>query len=150
MTYERLMIEYSHIKIIEDADMPIGLGGLCKNKVIYINKHISKYDKHTVLAEEIGHYETTYGNITDQSIVRNRQLESVARRWAYRKIVSLENIVDCYIKGHTTLYDMCCHLEISPEFLKTSIDYYIAKYGASIEKDEFLVMFEPLNVQKII
>lgn len=149
MAYEHLLLEYSHIKVIEDAKMPKRLGGLCKNNVIFINKHINKYDKHSVLAEEIGHYETTYGDITDQSIIRNRQLENVARRWAYKKIVSLDKIIDCYLKGHTTLYDMCTHLEVTPEFLKTSIDYYIAKYGGPIEHDNYRVFFEPLNVSKL-
>lgn len=149
MSYERLMREYSYIKVVEDSKMPIRLGGLCKNNVIYINQLLNMYNKHSVLAEEIGHYETTYGDITDQSIVRNRQLENVARRWAYRKIVSLDKIIECYLEGHTTLYDMCNHLEITPTFLKKSIDYYIMRFGVCKTHGEYVVSFEPLNVQKL-
>lgn len=147
MSYELLMMKYPQLVIKEKA-MPRGLFGLYFDNEIHINKMLGKYDKHCTLAEEIGHFETTYGDITDQSTVRNRQLEAIARRWAYNKIVSLDKIIECYLNGHTTLRDMCIHLEITPVFLKTSIDFYIAKFGGSKQHGEYIVMFDPLNVIK--
>jgi hypothetical protein len=150
MAYEKLMMEYHFIKIEELQIMPRKLLGLYFDNEILIDKYIGKHEKHCVLAEEIGHYETTTGDITDQTILRNRQLENIARRWAYKRIVSLDKIIECYLKGHTTLYDMCNHLEITPKFLKTSIDHYIAKFGGSKTHGEYVVLFEPLNVRKVV
>ena len=78
MAYELLMMKYPHIHIREKK-LPRGLQGLYFDMEIHINKYLNKYEKHCTLAEELGHYETTYGDITDQSYVRNRQLETLAR-----------------------------------------------------------------------
>ena len=146
--YEMMMSRYPQLVFKEKA-MPKGLFGIYFDNEIHINKIIGLHDKHCTLAEEIGHFETTYGDITDQTVLRNRQLENIARRWAYKKVVSLDKIIECYLQGHTTLYDMCNHLEITPKFLKTSIDFYIARYGGSKRYRDYIVMFEPLNVRKL-
>ena len=87
MTYDRLIMEYPHIKIIEKV-LPKGLPGLYYDNVIEIDKFKDKYEKHCILAEELGHYETTYGDITNLNDMRSIKLEQIARRWGYEKIVS--------------------------------------------------------------
>ncbi len=49
--------------------------------------------KYSTLAEEIGHYETSVGDIPDQASINNRRQENVARKWAYIKILPIENIL---------------------------------------------------------
>ncbi|GGA34987.1 ImmA/IrrE family metallo-endopeptidase [Psychrobacillus lasiicapitis] len=148
MTYDRLKMEYPHIKIIEKA-LPKGLPGLYYDNVIEIDKFKDKYEKHCILAEELGHYETTYGDITDLSDMRSIKIEQIARRWGYEKIVSLDQLIDCYEKGQTTLEEVCTNLEVTPEYLKNVIDYYIEKYGLFKLHREYRITFEPLNIKRI-
>lgn len=147
MEYERLIMEYPQVKIIEKA-LPKGLPGLYYDNVIEIDKFKNKYEKHCILAEELGHYETTYGDITDLNDMRSVKLEQIARRWGYEKIVSLDRLIDCYERGQTTLEEVCLNLEVTPEYLKNVIDYYIEKYGIYKLYKEYKINFDPLNVNK--
>src|SRR5690625_1983507 len=109
MAYEKLMSKYPQLTI-KEVTLPRGLSGLYYDNVIKIDKHKSKYEKHSILAEEIGHYETTYGDIIDQTNIKNRKLELVARRWAYEKLVSLNKLIDCHNNHITTVSEVCTHL----------------------------------------
>lgn len=149
MDYERLIIEYPHVKIIEDPTMPKGLGGIYIDKRIYINKLKNSYEKHGILAEELGHYETTYGDITDLNLVQNQKLELVARRWGYEKVVSLEKLIECYELRKITLEDVCVHIEITADYLKKSIDYYVDKYGLKKVYKGYEITFDPLNIKPL-
>lgn len=148
MPLEALINEYRHIKI-KIADMPKGLSGLYIDNVILLNKCLNHNEKHCVLAEEIGHYETTYGNITDLKDIRNQKLELVARRWGYEKLVSLESLISCYEDGYWSTEEVCFHLEITPEYLNSVLDSYIQKYGIYKEVNGYKITFNPLNVEKL-
>lgn len=148
MAYEKLKLQYEHLSFIEDPNMPKGLSGLYRDNVILINKHLTYYEKHCVLAEELGHYETTVGDITNLTEIRNRKLELVARTWGYEKIVSLDSLIDCFTKGYTTVDDICLHLEITPLYLHKAIEKYSQRYGISINHKGHQIFFDPLNIKK--
>ncbi len=147
MAYERLLREYSHIKILE-VYMPKGLGGLYMDNIIYIDKYRSLYEKHCLLAEEIGHYETTIGDITELADVRERKLEQAARRWGYEKIVSLDKLIECYKLNYTSLEEVCTFLEVTAEYLKTSIDHYSSSLGISTIHRGYQISFDPLYIRE--
>lgn len=149
MAYERLMMEYPQLHIMEKL-LPKGLSGLYYNNVIEINKYKTKYEKHCILAEELGHHETTYGDITDLDDITSRKLELVARRWGYEKIVSLDKLIECYVEGYTTVEDMCEHLEIVPDYLCKAVEVYNQRYGLSTIKNNFRIFFDPLNIKPIL
>ncbi len=148
MAYELLKAEYPHINIIECIDMPKGLPGIYHDNVILINKHIEYYEKHCVLAEELGHYETTYGDITSLDNIRNIKLEKVARSWGYEKIISFDKLIECYNLGHTTVEDVCLHLEIIPVYLYKAIERYNQRFGLSCTYKGYRIYFDPLNIEK--
>lgn len=148
MTYERLKMEYPHIEIIE-KNLPKGLAGLYYDNIIEINKYKTKYEKHCILAEELGHHETTYGDITKLDDVTSRKLELVARRWGYQKIVSLDKLIECYTSGHNTIEDICHHLEITSNYLYDAIKVYYQKYGLSVTHKGYKVYFNPLNIEQV-
>lgn len=149
MSYEKLMKEYPHITVKEVKKMPKGLSGLYYDNVIHINKQVSYFEKHMVLAEELGHHVTTHGDITNLSDVRNKKLECIARRWAYEKVLSLDKMIDLFNKNHLTVEDLCTDLEITPENLKTILDNYLARYGLSVVYKSYLISFDPLNIRKV-
>lgn len=148
MKYEMLMAQYQHLTIKESFTMPRGLSGVYYDNQILINKRLGQYEKHCTLSEELGHYETTYGDITNLDNIRNMKLEKVARSWGYEKIISFDKLIECYKMGHTTVEDICLHLEIIPIYLYKAIEKYNQRYGLSVAYKGFRIYFDPLNIEK--
>ncbi|MET3658123.1 ImmA/IrrE family metallo-endopeptidase [Sporosarcina psychrophila] len=149
MRYDTLVLEYPQLLIIEVKDIPKGLAGLYTDNMILIDKYRGRYEKHCILAEEIGHHETTYGDITNLKNVRERKLELVARRWGYEKIVSLDKLIECYEMGYKSLEEVCTHLEITASYLKKSVDHYSSRHGISIHHNGYRIGFDPLYIRRV-
>lgn len=147
--YEQLIFQYPHIDIVEDNRMPRSLSGLYFDNTIRINKRLSAYEKTGVLAEELGHHETTHGDILDIRDIRNRKLEIIARRWGYEKVVSFDKLIECYCDGHRTIDEVCLHLEITAAYLEKALESYSMKYGISKIHNGYEIAFDPLNVKRI-
>lgn len=148
MPYETLISQYPQLTVKEVTSLPAKLAGLTMDNLILIDKHRGKYERHGILAEEIGHYETTYGDITDLNNVRNLKLELFARRWGYKKIVSLDKLIECYTLNYISLEEVCTYLEITAEYLKTSIDHYSSSLGISVIHEGYQISFDPLFIRK--
>lgn len=148
MAYEALMSQYPQIEI-KETELPKGLAGLYYDNVILLDKHRNRFEKHCVLAEEIGHYETTVGDITDYSKIDNMKLEIIARRWGYKKLVPFDKLIKCYLNHHTTIEDVCLQLEITSEYLQNILEYYKARYGLYVIHKGYKIEFDPLNITKL-
>lgn len=151
MTYEELLKETDSIGlIVKEKPLYSGDGRILKNKIA-IRKNIStQKEKSCVLAEELGHYYTTVGNILDQSSVSNRKQELRARMWAYNRLIGLLGIIKSYEHGCRNLYDMAEYLEVTEEFLKDALERYRQKYGMYTVVDNYVIYFEPgLGVVKM-
>ena len=108
MTYENLLQEAAdeNVYVIEDAPFQSLADGLIRNDVIGINRTVRQSTKRAcVLAEELGHYHTTVGDIIDQSSDANRKQELRARLWSYNKLIGLHGIISCH-KAHHPLRDV--------------------------------------------
>lgn len=143
--YEKLISEAEKhgIKVVE-----INLGtnkpcGKYVNNIIFINSIISIKDKCCILAEELGHYKLTVGNITDQSKTKNRKQEIIARRWGFENLVRILDIIKAYEVGTKNRYEMAEFIGVTERFLDESIKYYKAKYGTYFKIDNYTVYFEP-------
>ncbi len=117
--------------------------GRIKNNKIYLRQNMTSVQKKCVLAEELGHYHTTVGEIIDQSNTANRKQEARARLWAYTHIITLLDIARAYKRGCHTLYDMAEHLDVTEEFLQDALQTYKSKYGTGIKIKDYYVSFEP-------
>lgn len=148
MLFEQLMMEYPQIRVVEKV-LPNGLYGLYYDNLVVINKTKNNYEKHCILAEELGHHFTTYGDILDLKEMRNLKLELVARSWGYEKIVSLDKLIECYLSGHTTVEDICTYLEVVPSYLFKALEKYNQRYGLSVIHKEYEIFFDPLNIKKV-
>lgn len=150
--YEKLLddADKQHVIVTEKFDLSdTRLKGLYCDAFIAIDKNLTEADKACVLAEELGHHATTYGNIIDQSSVMNRKQERRARVWAYYLMLQFEDIIRAYEHGCQSRYDIAEYLNISEEFLQNAINYYKDKYGAYVAYDNYFIYFEPLGVLKI-
>lgn len=144
MTYENLQNQYEHLNIKEmDLSDVSGLKGLCINDNIAIDKNLIQTEKACVLAEELGHYHTTVGNILDQSISSNRKQERTARLWAYDKMIGLSGIIKGYQMRCQNRYELAEYLGVTEEFLQEAINCYKEKYGPFIQVEKYTIIFDP-------
>ncbi len=125
--------------------------GRIKGNRIAIRKDIeTTVKKACVLAEELGHYYTTVGNIIDLENPGNRKQERQARLWAYNKQIGLRGLIRAYEHGCRSRHEIAEYLEVTEEFLQDAIDCYREKYGVCTAIDDYYIMFIPsLMVGKI-
>jgi len=146
MTYEELIIE-SKLDHIYELDMSIK--GLYCDGVIGISKHIDSKEKNCILAEELGHHFTTVGDILDQRIEENRRQEEIARRWAYRKLIPLEGLIDAHKTHISNLDEITDFFSVPYDFFFNAIQYYKNIYGLFTFCDQYVIYFEPLSISQI-
>ena len=122
MTYENLLAEYDELLDITERKMLHE--GLYADGCIWVNKNLPTARKTCILAEEIGHYFTSSGDILDTKKPDNLKQELRARKWAYNKVVPVERIVEAAGKGNVTLWDMAEYLDVDEEFLRDCLMHY--------------------------
>lgn len=144
MTYEELLMQADH-ESLQVKEKPLcSNDGRIKGDRIAIRQNIlTSAGKSCVLAEELGHYYTTTGDILDQSTVTNRKQELRARLWAYNKQIGLSGIISACKHGCRNLCEMAEYLDVTEEFLNEALSAYQSKYGISVPIDNYIVFFEP-------
>lgn len=156
---EKLLDPYPNMVIEYDEDMPVKMGGLYEryfeypNGIITLADRLNYYMQNGHLAEEIGHHETSYGDITNayrrQYNVDAARQELRARRYGHKLILPLERLIKCYEHGHWgDIYEMCLCLEIDRSHFKNIIDDYKSKFGQYVKYDGYRIQFEPLKIEK--
>jgi Zn-dependent peptidase ImmA (M78 family) len=152
MSYEDLLKEYADEGlIIKEKPLTSSAGRIYNNKIA-IRHNMSNVDKTCTLAEELGHYYTTTGDILDQDNISNRKQEHRARMWAYGKLLPLQFFVLAFKHGCRSIHETAEFLEVSEEFLIDCINAYHSKYGPFLEMNGYLFMFSEtgLNISKSI
>lgn len=150
MDYEKLLKE-SEDNEIKTYEKPMSqkLKGLYSDNVILINQKITFAEKTCVLAEELGHYHTSNGNLLDQNNLFNKKQEKLARTWAYRKLIPLSKIVQVYEQHLENLHEIAEFLGVTEQFLKSALLRYKEIYGDKCRFKEFMIYFEPLAIKKL-
>lgn len=143
LQYENLLIEAdSSGLIVKDKPLKSADGRIRGNRIA-LRDRLTNKEKGCVLAEELGHYHTTVGDIVSQSSTADRKQERRARVWAYDRLVGLTGIVGAYKHGCQTLYETAEYLEITEDFLAEALQYYRERYGTCTTVDNYVIYFEP-------
>lgn len=147
MKYENLLIEADSQSVdVYEKKLTPSIKGLYSDNIIWINNQMSTEEKNCVLAEELGHYHTSSGDILDQSNLLNRKQENRARTWAYKKLVPLSKIVQAHKSGVKNRYELAQFLNVTEEFLQDALIRYQEEYGLHTTIEDFTLYFEPLGV----
>lgn len=117
--------------------------GYYKDNKIIINSNMSESQKYCVLAEELGHHYTSYGNILDQDNINNKKQEIKARRWGYEETAGLDKIADAIIHGATNRYEIAETLNITDIYFNKAVQYLRLKYGKTAYCKGIMFYFEP-------
>ena len=145
--YEELLNEAEQDNItVVYRPMRGNIKGLYYDRVIALNKNIdTTAEKTCVLAEELGHYYTSCGDILDQKITTNRKQEEKAKRWAVQRLVSLNDFICAFRSGARNKFEVAEYLGITEEFLDKIVEVYSRKYGAYKVIDDWIIYFSPFG-----
>ena len=151
MLYENLLMEAAQLGVdIYETPMTPTVKGLYADNIIWINRFIPTVtERACILAEELGHYHTSVGNIIDPADIHNRRQELRARDWAYRRLVPLSKIVQAYHAGVADRHELAEYLGVSEQFLQSAVDRYREKYGTYTIVDGHIIYFDPLAVAEM-
>ncbi|MBZ1328016.1 ImmA/IrrE family metallo-endopeptidase [Clostridium botulinum] len=127
-----IKFEKAGVEVIEDNLGTTKPCGKCIDNLIIINNKINTCEKRCILAEELGHFFTSFGDITNQSKINNKKQEVVARRWGYNKLIPISALKKAYRKGYKTKYEIAEYLQVTENFLSEAMEYYKCKNAISI------------------
>lgn len=145
-TYEKLLAsaEAENIDVIDYDFQSEKIKGLYCDGVVALSKDLeTNREKSCILAEELGHYHTSVGDITNLKDVRSLKQERHARLWGYDNRIGLSGIVESYKAGCRNLYEMAEYLEVTEDFLQGALTYYKEKYGVCKQAGAYIIYFEP-------
>ena len=128
MTNLLTIAECEGIEVFE-FELPERIKGLYYNNSIALNKRLeTNKERKCVLAEELGHYFTSAGDILNLKIQSNRKQEIKARNWAIQKLVPFDELVLAFQEGYTNVYELSEYFDVTEDFMKESILFYQRKY----------------------
>ena len=144
MGYEELLLEAEqHGITVKEKPLPLS-DGLIKGHRIAIRQDIPTLAKKAdVLAEELGHYHTTVGNILDQTTTEARKQQRAARIWAYKLRIPLLDLVKAYKAHCRNAFEMAEYLDVSEDTLIEALEFYRQKYGTGVMVGDYYIRFEP-------
>ena len=150
--YEALLDEACDMGLtVKEKPLKYNNGRIKGNRIAIRQDIDTEKEKACVLAEELGHYYTTVGDILDQSKPESRKQERQARLWAYNKQIGLIGLVRAFEHGCQNRFEIAEYLEVTEEFLEECIECYRNKYGICKRVDNYVVYFMPqLSVMKLV
>jgi len=151
--YEKLIAETPFdVNIDENHHFKGKLSGLYVDGNIALSDKLkTSKEKVCVLAEELGHHHTTYGNIIDMRQAVNRKQERKARLWGYNRLIGLYGLIRAFEKGCRNKHEIAEYLEVTEDYLDEAMKCYREKYGEGKGVDNYYVSFEPsLQILKMI
>jgi len=77
-----------------------------------------------LLAEELGHYHTEPCRVLRYRSINDLRAEAAARRWGYRRIISLDRVIKALRAGLRERCDIADYLGVTEEYLEEAVEYY--------------------------
>ena len=145
MNYEELLNTADQLDLAVKEQPLTVHDGLIRGRRIAIRKSIeTQAEKSCVLAEELGHYFTSFGNILNMDEIQNRKQELRARLSGYDMQIGLIGIIECYKHHCRSLYEMAEYLQVTVEYLQEALECYSRKYGENLVTiDNYAIRFVP-------
>ncbi len=153
MKYKKLIniAEKNNINIIR-FKFTNNLKGLYYNGNIALSSNIhDKYELNTILAEELGHHFLNSGNILDTKKIKNQKEEIKGRRWGYKKLVNLDEVINI-IKNEAvrSVHEIAKYLEVTEEYFLEAKKYYKYKHGKYYFSGKYMLDLDTFEVLECI
>lgn len=123
---EKIILEETSLKYSYSKGLYFKVPGI--PPTIAIDKSIISYSYKyiSILAEELGHHFTTYGDLLEDSdtysekLMKNKQ-ENIAKLWAANFLISDEDFVQALYNCISNIHDMAEHFNVTEEIIKYKI-----------------------------
>lgn len=126
--YER-ECEENHINLIKkDIDCKGVFINYKSQNAIILSPRLNQRQSNCVACEELGHFykRSTYNiNCTDRTYISKQEMK--AKKYAFERLAPYD-VIKRMSKKYD-FYEMCERLDVTEEFLKDAIQYYIGKFG---------------------
>ena len=139
---ERLMAEYDELTYKFEKGMPDHQDGLIIGKTIYLRPGQSAIELAATISEEIAHYLTSVGNITDLDNPTNQKQEKKARDIGAVMLVSPYDIIDCFEAGCVSIWECAEHLQVSEVTFKDAVKWYARKWNGIKTENNYTLLFQ--------
>jgi hypothetical protein len=148
MLYDDLILEaVRHGVDVYEKPLKKRIKGLYADGIVWVNSQIpTTKEKACILAEELGHYHTSAGDILDQRDIVSRKQEKAAREWAYERLVPLEKIIEAHRACVSSRHELAEFLGVTEPFLQAAIGRYREKYGLYVTRGRYTIYLDPLGV----
>lgn len=138
---EQLMADFPQLDYIDDPLMPPVMKGLIEGKTIYLNPNQTYIERPCTIAEEIGHYLTTVGDITAQDTLEKRKQERKARDVGAAMLVTPFSIIDCYENGCNSVLQCADFLQITVQTFTDAVKWYARKWDGIWTSNGYCIFF---------
>lgn len=135
------MALYPELKYKFEPVMPKVQKGLIIKDVVYLNPDQTSEELTCTVAEEIGHYLTSVGDIVEQNSNEKCKQEQRARDVGALMLITPFNIIDCFDNGCRTIWECADHLSVTEETFRTAVKWYARKYDGVITEDKHTIWF---------
>jgi hypothetical protein len=121
-SYENLLIEYEDE--LDVFERPMQNKGLYCDGTVWIRKDLTAAEKTCILAEEIGHHMTSFGDILDRKSVTSMKQEEIACKWAQEKLLPPEKLFEAFQAGYRSTHEIADYLGIDEKFVGECLKRY--------------------------
>lgn len=138
---EKLMSTYPELNYKFESLMPEKQKGLIINQIVYLNPSQSAEELTSTVAEEIGHYLTSIGDIVKQDTNEKRKQEQKARDVGATMVVSPQDVVDCFNERFERIWECTEFLGITEDAFTNAIKTYAKKYSDGLRYKKYFIDF---------
>lgn len=139
---EELMAQYSELKYKFEPLMPEHQDGLIIGDTIYLRPGQSLIELTATVAEEIAHYLTSVGDISDLDDSENQKQERKAKDISAVMLVSPLDIIDCFEAGCVNVWECAEHLQVSEITFRDAIRWYARKWSGIKTENNYTLLFQ--------
>ncbi|WP_125606028.1 ImmA/IrrE family metallo-endopeptidase [Lapidilactobacillus bayanensis] len=114
--FDEIMSDYPDMTL-KFEHMPSGLKGIAIGNQITINNEIPQQEQLQWLYEELGHVETSVGDISEYSSLDNMKQEQQARSWGIKHLLPIDSINKYKAKEIDSDFEVADELGVQVSYL---------------------------------
>ena len=147
---EQLMSSYDYLTYKYEPLMPEHQAGLIIGKTVYLRPGQSSELLAQTVSEEIGHYLTSVGDISDTDSPEHRKQEEKARDVGATLVVTPEHLLECFEAGLATCWECAEYLEVPLETLQRAVSVYAKSNNGKLKYNHYTFYFNADGTINII
>lgn len=138
---EKLMAQFPELTYKFEPLMPEHQDGLIIGDTVYLRPGQSTVQLAATISEEIAHYLTSVGDISNQDSIESRKQEKKARDIGAILLVTPFDIIDCFEAGCEYVWQCAEHLQVPEKTFTDAIKWYARKWDGIKTENGYIIIF---------